>query len=126
MKYTINNKTYTEFDINKRCAEIMRLQVLDSATLAATRHKSYRNITLNSCWVMPTNSNYSTPPVKYSPCNTPSDTDAIINKCWVDLMERDNWCGRNQIEWQYQMKKHNCTKLVAACICLIECNGGEL
>ncbi|MFT6991872.1 MAG: hypothetical protein ACJASL_003869 [Paraglaciecola sp.] len=56
-------------------------------------------------------------------CNNPSDTDAIIDKCWDELNEsilRNG--GRRKSHWQDTMQQHNCTKLIAACICYIELN----
>jgi hypothetical protein len=39
----------------------------------------------------------------------------VAKKCYDK-----NLCVGNQSYWQYLMQKHNCTKLVAACICFIE------
>jgi hypothetical protein len=91
MTYTINGKEWTEFDINKRCAELY--------------NGVYRDY-----------------------CNNPADTDAIIDKCWEELMIDVDCEGNLEpyadmsfgINWQYLMGEHNCTKLVAACICYIE------
>jgi hypothetical protein len=113
MKYTINGKEYTEFDINKRCAELM---VIDCSGIREEMHYIHymHGIPLNYC----DNSEYTWP---------------IIEKCWDELMD---WCtksgedmmGHNSImdmfgtRWEYLIDKHNCTKLVAACICFIEFN----
>jgi hypothetical protein len=96
MTYTINGKPYTEFDINERCAEIME-------------HK-----TVNYC----RSAHYTLP---------------IIDKCWDELMEWVEHSGESAtgmsefvdmygVKWEYLIEKHNCSKLVAACICLIELN----
>ena len=91
MTYTISGKEWTEFDINKRCADLMEVTVL---------------IVLRD----------------YNPCNNPSDTWPIIEKCWDQLIYADY---RRDVNWEILMEKHNCTKLIAACICLIEINEGE-
>jgi hypothetical protein len=58
----------------------------------------------------------------------PADTDAIIDKCWDELMSSKDergcgtWTHWDHVKWQRLINKHNCTKLVAACICLIELN----
>jgi hypothetical protein len=59
----------------------------------------------------------------FEPCSDPTDTDAIIDKCWDELNEsilRNG--GRRKSHWQDTMQQHNCTKLTAACICYIELN----
>jgi hypothetical protein len=90
MTYTINGKPYTEFDINKRCAEIME-------------HK-----TVNYC----RSAHYTLP---------------IIDKCWNELNKVNvsyDSTGRmiTSTKWNSVMFAHDCTKLTAACICLIELN----
>jgi hypothetical protein len=58
----------------------------------------------------------------YKPCNNPSDTDAIIDKC-LDELTGFTYIDNNFIvRWNLLMNRHNCTKLIAACICLIELN----
>jgi hypothetical protein len=109
MTYTINGKEYTEFDINKRCAELMEVSVL-------VRQAPMGNYLLRE-------SEGHGGLSRYSPCNNPSDTDAIIDKCWDELNEsilRNG--GRRKSHWQDTMQQHNCTKLIAACICYIELN----
>tara|TARA_R110000803_G_scaffold13771_1_gene38501 strand:+ start:849 stop:1187 length:339 start_codon:yes stop_codon:yes gene_type:complete len=111
MTYTINGKQYTEFDINKRCAELLGVHVEVKGTI----NDMYLDKDQDE---------------EYSPCINPADTDAIINKCWDELMKD---IGREEVEpeldegvydikWVHLIKKRNCTKLVAACICLIELN----
>jgi hypothetical protein len=92
MTYTINGKEYTEFDINKRCAELMAHEVV----------------------------NY---------CRSAHYAWTIINKCWDELIEVVDCMGHEitnddigWCKWSYLMAQHNCTKLIAACICYIELN----
>jgi hypothetical protein len=95
MTYTIKGKQYTEFDINKRCAELMAHEVV----------------------------NY---------CRSAHYAWTIINKCWNELMldayydesKTVNDIGLVSTKWEYLMHVHNCTKLTAACICLIEMQEG--
>jgi hypothetical protein len=105
MTYTINGKEYTKMAINVRCAQIMGY----NATFI-------KNLTLFLR--------------DYDPCNNPADTDAIIDKCFDDLLSDVDYNGLDHIhndpayssKWEYLIRNHNCTKLVAACICLIEVN----
>jgi hypothetical protein len=110
MTYTINGKPYTESDINLTIAEIniLSLDMGESMDRVVASHMR-RN------------------PPNY--CGSPIDTDAIIDKCWIGLMSHMNVQGSgtrihwDNIRWERLMKKHNCTKLIAACICLIEMEG---
>ena len=95
MKYTINDKEYTEFEINKRCAELMGI---DCSGIREDIQLMY-GIPLNYC-------------------SNPADTWPIIEKCWDDLMVVD--MTDYYAQWDLLMCEHNCTKLVAACICFIE------
>ena len=60
----------------------------------------------------------------------PLEVWPIIDKCWDELMvDVDDEGGlepyadmRFGTKWQLLMYKHNCTKLIAACICYIELN----
>jgi hypothetical protein len=105
MTYTINGKQYTEFDINKRCAELMGVAVLIG------KWKTVDYLMLECGFS------------DYNPCNDPADTDAIIDKCWDELMSvKYEYCVLSR--WQYLRHEHKCTKLVAACICLIEMREG--
>ena len=97
MTYTINGKDYTEFDIKLCCSELMDITIY---TVGESK-VLYR----------------SSPRQKYDPCNNPSDTWPIIEKCWDELM---TGYGENEIYWLDIMQEYNCTKLVAACICFIE------
>jgi hypothetical protein len=59
----------------------------------------------------------------YDPCNNWDDAGAIIDKCWDELMVvyvTDDYYAR----WECIVEEYNCTKLVAACICLIESQEG--
>jgi hypothetical protein len=131
MTYTINGKPYTEFDINKRCAELMGFEVLDEKALASKQHESFRQDTLNNCWIVPVTQAASyKKSARYSPCTWIADTWPIIEKCWDELFDYTNDAGLKPIsyedifwtKWESLKNKHNCTKLVAACICLIELN----
>ena len=119
MTYTINGKEWAELDINKRCAELMGF--------SAVMSKPDNGL----CMVRKIDGHVGLIP--YKPFCNPSDTWYIIDKCWGRLLEMVNDCGLidyaefcDKNKWQYLMKKHNCTKLVAACICLIEINEGKL
>ena len=101
MTYTIKGKEYSKFDINKRCAELMGVAVLIG------KWKTVDYLMLECGFS------------DYNPCNDPSDTDAIIEKCWDELMEIIANDGA-WVNWDYLKYKHKCTKLVAACICFIE------
>jgi hypothetical protein len=62
----------------------------------------------------------------YEPTTNPLHTWPIIEKCWYELMEMMYQSHGDISKWQHIIDKHNCTKLVAACICFIEINeGGE-
>ena len=107
MTCTINGKPYTEFDINKRCAELMGV---DYSIHSQVNALAYTDELGEVLW--------------YRPCNNPSDTDAIIDKCWDELMSvKYEYCVLSR--WQYLRHQHKCTKLVAACICFIEINEGK-
>jgi hypothetical protein len=121
MTYTINGKQYAEFGINKRCAEI----------LAWESEPNVKSVVFdgNNCfWVE--HVGFSPFPVQHY-CNNPADTDAIIDKRLDELFKlqetfddgiADGLCTK----WEALMHRHNCTKLVAACICFIEINEGKL
>jgi len=109
MKFTINGKEYTEFDINKRCAELMG-KVTTSVTGISEYKASpdgYFIINDKECY-------------PYAPCSNPSYTWPIIDKCWDELNEFVSGKQRMETKWIFTMQQHNCTKLVAACICFIE------
>jgi hypothetical protein len=116
MKYTINGKEYTEFDINKRCAELMdlRFQIYGDGTV----HMGVFDLSTDKYFL---------------PSNKPADTWPIIEKCFDKLMLSVNDGGYSMgnlesiynlfgTKWDYLIEKHKCTKLVAACICFIEIN----
>jgi hypothetical protein len=109
MTYTINGWEYSELGINKRCADLMGIEY-----------------ELNDIYVMVSDTVASIETgvdefMEYCPCNNPIDTDAIIDKCFDELMSvKYEYCVLSK--WQYLRHEHNCTKLVAACICLIELN----
>jgi hypothetical protein len=117
MTYTINGKEYTEFDINKRCADLIgeKYNTSDQYVMVADNATSVET----GCYEE----------MEYNPCSNWADAGTIIDKCWdefievVDCMGHEitnddiGWC-----KWSYLMAQHNCTKLVAACICYIEIN----
>jgi len=101
MIYTINGKEYSEFDINKRCAEIEGFKCIKSHPNAKIINSVKNSIVTE----------YG----KKDYCTNPSDTWPIIEKCWNELM---NPFGAKR--WGLLMQKHDCSKLIAACICFIE------
>jgi hypothetical protein len=106
MKYSIKGKQYTEFDINKRCAELMGFK----GNLKYLMDSVFIPTTLGKC-------------TRYDPCNDWNDAGKVIEKCWNELMcIVTDWNDCNYPRWEGLIMKHNCTQLVAACICLIELN----
>ena len=105
--YTINNKQYTQFDIKKRCAELLDLkfQVYGDGTV----HKGIFDLQADKY---------------FDPCTNPQDTWPIVEKCW-DGLTSVACLSTGNIEWHQLVLKHNCTKLEAACICYIEINNSE-
>ena len=107
MTYTINGKEWTELDIKKRCAKLLGYNLHFIKDIESG----------NRYW-------------NALECIT--HTEAIIDKCWDELMlTKDThgfgtWTHWDNIKWVRIMSKHNCTKLVAACICFIEINEGKL
>jgi hypothetical protein len=119
MTYTINGKEWTEFDINKRCAVLMGLNASESL------------MKIGNCYIPTGRGLIGESFIPYDPCSKPEDTDAIIDKCWDELMTINSVVFEKGIyssetEWNQLMDKHNCTKLVAACICYIEINEAAL
>jgi hypothetical protein len=116
MTYTINGKEYTEFDINKRCAELMGIKVEYPMFNEVPYHR----------WFDSDGDNLKVLDL----CNNPADTWPIIDKCWDELMDYTNDKGLKPISdedifwtrWESLINRHKCTKLVAACICYIELN----
>jgi len=125
MNYTINGKEYSEFDINKRCAELEGLIVKTEFQEKVGFTKSFHEKYPNTVWAAKVdefgNQTEAWEQMVFTRC--PSDTWLIIEKCWDDLMDVE--CGSYSIKWVDLMEKHNCTKLVAACICFIEINEGK-
>jgi hypothetical protein len=120
MTYTINGKEYTEFDINKRCAELLGFKV------SKEQYMHYGDRDENVVLIGRARDLYG---VNYT--RNPADTYAIIDKCWDELMKltetfddgiADGLCTR----WEYLIDYDKCTKLVAACICYIEINEAAL
>ena len=105
--YTIKGKEYSEFDINKRCAELMDIKY-DTNDVYVMIQDDVMSIETGNDEL-----------IEYAPCNNPADTWPIIEKCWNALF----YPHKPELSlWQHIIKKHNCTKIVAACICLIELN----
>jgi hypothetical protein len=114
MTYTINGKEWTEDEINNAITEI-RIAKLDMDS-------GYNRFMAEAMRLQPL-------------CYTrnPLETDAIIDMCWDELTLDVGYDGEEPqhysevfgIKWNYIMKQHNCTKLVAACICYIEINEAE-
>ena len=122
VKYTINGKEYTEFDINTYLA----YKLLDGEFFLNLESKTVDLISFQTFL-----GGYGEPHEKvvkygeYDPCSNPTDTWPIIEKCWDELMSKWIVTGhRTLTEWGCLIEKHNCTKLVAACICFIEISGG--
>ena len=116
MTYTINGKEWTEFDINKRCAELLGLEV------SKEQWMHYGDRDENLVLIGKVRDSYA---VNYT--RNPADTWHIIEKCWDELMAVKQCADKHQAEWEQTgwgciMEYHNCTKLTAACICLIEEN----
>ena len=116
MHYTINGKDYTGFDINRTIAHIL---YNDSSVVRSIKGADMVNIL---------GKGVAKRMVDY--CNKPSDAWPIIEKCWDELMGHTMQVLKEVgysttfqgAKWQYLMQKHNCTKLIAACICFIEMN----
>ena len=101
MNYTINGKEYIEFDINKRCAEIEILNLdMDEAMDRIVASQMRRS------------------PPDY--CKSVVHTWPIIERCWGELMFPHHY---GLTKWEFLIKQHNCSRLVAACICFIETSG---
>ena len=123
MTYTIDGKEYTEFDINLRCAELY----LPCDYIINENDKSIDLIGVQT-W-LGAHGEPDERTVKYgnyNPCKNPADTDRIIDKCWDELNQFVSGKQRMETKWIFTMQKHNCTKLVAACICYIEINEAAL
>jgi hypothetical protein len=102
MTYTINGKEWTEAEINYAIAKI--------ETAELDNNKEFDRFISK---IMKAN------PLNY--CDDPSATWTIIDKCWDELTSV-SCISTHNIEWHQIILKHNCTKLVAACICYIEIN----
>jgi hypothetical protein len=115
MTYTINGKQYTEFDINKRCSELLSIEWFI--------HPNHEKWNKTNSWIY--SDNYNGGEILKDFCNNPFNTWTIIEKCWDELMcTVTDWDDVNIPKWERVIDKHNCTKLVAACICLIESKEG--
>jgi hypothetical protein len=102
MKYTINGKEYTEWRINTAIAEKIYGYPSD---------KDIKRLVIER---------------RIDFCNNWKDAGVVIEKCWDEL---NAFCAKPttikelmKSRWFSIIEKHNCTKLVAACICFIEIN----
>jgi hypothetical protein len=111
MTYTINGKEWTKADINERCAVLMGFDF---------RVQNGKVLPDNPAQIIARLSDV------YEPCSEIQDTDAIIDKCWDELNQFVSGKQRMETKWIFTMQQHNCTKLIAACICYIEINEGKL
>ncbi|MFT6988164.1 MAG: hypothetical protein ACJASL_000124 [Paraglaciecola sp.] len=128
MTYAIKGKQYTKFGINVRCAELHLGYYEEgfrfvNTGLDSSKHYNenfpYRKITANKRHWRP-----------FEPATSWGDAGSIIDKCFDELMldayydesKTVNGIGLVSTRWEYLMDKHKCTKLIAACICLIELN----
>ena len=109
-EYTINGKQYTKLDINKRCAELEDTEgeCIDDGVEIMVKDRLQSMIDGKDTFRV------------YDPCSDWSDAGHLIDKCFDELAGfvfiEDNYIVR----WNLLMNRHNCTKLVAACICFIE------
>ena len=102
MTYTINGKEWTEFDINKRCAQLLGLKdVHENNGRAFFTCRDWH-------WKQ-----------AFEPCTDPSDTWPIIEKYWERLHSKFKF--HPLTDWEFYASKYE-SKLVAACICFIEEN----
>lgn len=120
VKYTISGKEYSEFDINKQCAELHLGYYEEGVRFVSTGaidHEGhierfpYKRVTGNKKHWKP-----------FEPCIDPASCWPIIEKCWGKLMLTHVDEGDYTSKWEYLVYKHNCSKLIAACICFIEMN----
>ena len=103
--YNINGKEYTEFDINKRCAELM-----------AMPHEVIRPID-GEPYIYSHDTTWG-----YEPFSESGDAWDIIEKAWDEL---EGVCqGGCETVWNSIIDMHKCSKTAAACICFIENNKG--
>lgn len=120
VRYTINGKEYSQFDINKRCAEICLGYYEEGFRFVNTGLDSSKHYSENFPYQKITENKRHWKP--FEPCTNWQSAGKVIDKCFDDLM------GYHHIDemvyWERLMMVHNCTKLVAACICLIESNEG--
>ena len=121
MTYIINGEKYTEFDINKRCAEL----------LGEYNEPAYGCVEFN---LGDAGAYYDITGVIYDTfqnyCESWDACSSIIEKCWDGLMERESeFIGHEEFHrgtvWELIMQKNNCNALTAACIFYIESNSDD-
>jgi hypothetical protein len=107
VSYTINGKEYTEWRINTAIAEKIYGYPSDKDIKRLVNEK------------------------RIDFCNNWKDAGVVIEKCWdklmcvIDVILGSGVYSSNTY-WDEVIEKHNCTKLVAACICFIEINEGAV
>jgi hypothetical protein len=128
MTYTINGKEYTEFDINLRCAELLGLIVQTEYQKLIGFTEEFHKIYPNTIWCakIDDRGDQVEPWQQMIFTRCPENTWPIIDKCFDELMEVLYVSRETNRQWDFLIKKHNCTKLVAACICYIEINEAAL
>lgn len=117
--YNVNGKEYTELSIRTKCADLLDVAWhLKPNEFTRNWQYSDRYLELGDGGKAVELPDY---------CNNWSDAEPIIEKCWNELMVKREVgyydCERETLtRWEVLMQKHQCTKLVAACICFIENN----
>jgi hypothetical protein len=122
MTYTIKGKQYTESDINVWCAKLLGLIVQDEFEKRIGFTEEFHKLYPNTVWCSEVDERgdqvSAWEQMVFTRC--PENTWPIIDKCWDSLTMLDY--GNDCTTWETYIQKHNCTKLIAACICLIELN----
>lgn len=94
--YTINGKEYSEFDINKRCAEILAWESEPNV-----KSVKYGGVGHECFWVESVGF-HAFPIEAY--CTNPSDTWSIIEKCWDELSEPIRYDFEFITTWKHIIK----------------------
>lgn len=117
MKYTINGKEYSEFDINLFIAESGIIPVAINEDQDSALKAKSSSVLIND--IINT--------YEYNPCNNPVDAWPIIesiNDVLFGLVGEDgeDYLYCHYTRWEHVEEKYKCSKLIAACICFIELN----
>lgn len=96
------NYKLTEFELNKRFAEIIGHKTLP--------------VYQDGVGVVVSTENDET--VYFNPSANSADCWPIIEKCWGELFSQNTHLS--DTEWERLVGAYGCTKLQAACICLVE------